>query len=156
LDAAFPEIVSALHALPPATLDGELIVPDSDGRSDFEELRRRNLLQRPQMVDEAAARTPAVLVVFDLLELDVNDLRAMPLSERRQALHRHVKPSGRIRLIEHADTYGEAIFHAIASQDHEGIVAKRLDAPYRAGRRFEWLKIKNREYSRREALEWRR
>lgn len=46
-------------------LDGELVVPDSHGKSDFEELGRRNLLQRPRMIADAAARRPAVLVVFD-------------------------------------------------------------------------------------------
>jgi len=53
------------------------------------------------------------------------------------------------------DTHGEALFHAIVDGDHEGIVAKRADAPYRAGPSRAWLKIKNREYSRRGAVEWR-
>jgi len=56
-------------------LDGELVVPDACARSDFEEVRRRNLLQRPRMIAEAAARRPAVLIVFDLLEIDGDDLR---------------------------------------------------------------------------------
>jgi ATP-dependent DNA ligase len=47
-----------------------------------------------------------------------------------------------------------ALFHAIALEDHEGIVAKRADAPYRAGRQPAWVKIKNRNYSRRAAVEW--
>ena len=47
-----------------------------------------------------------------------------------------------------------ALFHAIAAQDFEGIVAKRVDAPYKAGRQPVWLKIKNRAYSRRAAVEW--
>jgi len=52
------------------------------------------------------------------------------------------------------ETHGEALFHAICQQDHEGIVAKQMDAPYRAGPCNAWLKIKNREYSRRGAVEW--
>ena len=58
--------MSAALARPPdAGLHGELVVPDRHGRSDFAELRRRNLLQRPQMIREAAALRPAVFVVFD-------------------------------------------------------------------------------------------
>jgi len=44
--------------------------------------------------------------------------------------------------------------NAIAAQDFEGIVAKRVDAPYKAGRQPAWVKIKNRDYSRRAAVEW--
>ena len=71
-----------------------------------------------------------------------------------QALHRHVIPGPRLRLIQPVETHGEALFHAIAAQDFEGIVAKRVDAPYRAGRQPAWVKIKNRDYSRRAAVEW--
>ena len=49
---------------------------------------------------------------------------------------------------------GEAPFALACDQGQEGIVAKRLDSPYRAGRCTRWLKIKNRDYSRREALQW--
>ncbi len=63
----FPEIISVLG--------GELVVPNANGKSDFEELRRRNLLQRPRMIAEASAGRPAVLVLFDVLELDGHDLR---------------------------------------------------------------------------------
>ena len=121
----FPEIVSALEQLPDGlVLDGELVVPAADGRSDFEQVRRRNLIQRPRMIQEGAAKS------------------------------RHVTPGLRVQLIEHVETHGEALFHAIASQDFEGIVAKRVDAPYRAGRQPAWVKLKNRDYSRRAAGEW--
>ena len=129
-------------------------MPTTEGRSDFEELRRRNLLQRPRMIMESAARRPAVLVVFDLLQIGNEDLRALPLFERRQLLHQHIEPVPGIKIIEHIETHGEPLFHAIVDGDHEGIVAKRIDAPYRAGSRKAWLKVKNRAYSRRGAVEW--
>jgi bifunctional non-homologous end joining protein LigD len=152
---AFPEIPRALAALRDnLVLDGELVVPDAYGRSDFEEVRRRNLLQRPRMIADAAAHRPAVLVVFDLLEVDGDDLRTLPLFERRRALHAHVAPMPGIQIIEHVETHGEALFRVIVDGDHEGIVAKRMDAPYRAGKYSSWVKIKNRAYSRRGAVEW--
>jgi ATP-dependent DNA ligase len=58
--------------------------------------------------------------------------------------------------IESIPTHGEALFAAIAAHEVEGIVGKRLDASYRAGRQPSWVKIKNQQYSRREALQWRR
>jgi len=94
----FPEIVSALEQLPDGlVLDSELVVPAADGRSDFEEVRRRNLIQRPRMIQEGAAKSPAVLIVFDLLEAVGEDLRTRRLLERRQALHRHVIPGPRVQ-----------------------------------------------------------
>ena len=61
----FPEIAAALARLPDAVFDGELVVRDANGKSDFEELRRHNLLQRPRIIAESAARRPAVLAVFE-------------------------------------------------------------------------------------------
>ncbi|MGE5100240.1 MAG: hypothetical protein ACM3SX_09655 [Deltaproteobacteria bacterium] len=58
-------------------------------------------------------------------------------------------------IIENIEAHGEPSFRAIVNGDHEGIVAKRADAPYRAGPRTHWLKIKSRAYSRRGAMEWR-
>ena len=108
----FPEIVSALEQLPDGlVLDSELVVPAADGRSDFEQVRRRNLIQRPRMIQEGAAKS------------------------------RHVTPGPRVQLIEHVEPHGEALFDAIAAQDFEGIVAKRVDAPYRAGQQHAWVKM---------------
>ncbi len=130
----FPEIVAALRRLHrDVVLDGELVVPDAYGRSDFEEVRRRNLLQRPRMIADAATRRPAVLVVFDLLQINGDDLRSLPLFERRRALHEYIDPRPGIQIIEPVETHGEALFRAIVDGDHEGIVAKRANAPYRAG-----------------------
>jgi ATP-dependent DNA ligase len=82
------------------------------------------------------------------------DLRGQPLRERRNALHQAIAPIPGVQLIEHVETHGEPLFRAIVDGDHEGIVAKRADAAYQAGPCNAWLKIKNRTYSRRDAVEW--
>jgi len=70
---------------------------------------------------------------------------------RSGATHaRRFTPGPWVQLIQHV----EILVRAIATQDFEGIVAKRVDAPYRAGRQPAWVKIKNRDYSRRAAVEW--
>ena len=63
-------------------------------------------------------------------------------------------PAPGIQNVQHIETHVEALFSAIGADDYEGIVAKRLDAPYRAGPQSSWIKIKNRNYSRRDAVEW--
>lgn len=121
-----------------AIIDGEAVVLDEKGRSDF------GLLQR------ALGRRPGVhgpgeilLFAFDLLFLDGRDLRRLPYAERRQLLENLL--AGRdeaIRLSEEVDADGAEFFRVACELGLEGIVAKRRDAPYRSGRRPEWLKIK--------------
>lgn len=153
--AAFPEVIEALGTLEAdMVLDAELVVPDPNGRSDFAELRRRALLQRPRLIDHAAAIAPAVLIVFDALHAAGRDLRPLPLSERRAWLRAHVKPRPRIQLIDEVPAHGEALFAVITEHDQEGIVGKRLDSRYGRGKQPAWVKIKNRNYSRRDAVEW--
>jgi ATP-dependent DNA ligase len=107
------------------------------------------------MIAKAARRSPAVFVTFDILEAGGEDVRDSPLSERRRLLREHVEPTPGLQIIEHVETHGDALFRAIVEHDQEGIVAKRVDAPYRSNRQSTWIKIKNRDYSRRGAVEWR-
>jgi ATP-dependent DNA ligase len=88
--------------------------------------------------------------VFDLLELDGEDLRPLPLLDRRDAVHWFGSPVHGMQAVEYVETHGEVLFREIVRHDQERIVAKRLDAPHRAGRQPTWLKIKNGDYSRRE------
>jgi bifunctional non-homologous end joining protein LigD len=133
-----PLIAEALLALPvsSATFDGEGVVCDERGLSDFDRLR------------SALARRgsrEAFLYAFDLLELDGQDLRARPWDDRRVALVRLLRKSrGGLRLSEHLDGGdGATIFEQACHLGLEGIVAKRRDRPYRSGRSPDWLKIRN-------------
>ena len=75
-------------------LDGELVVLDAHGRSDFETLRRRLALKRPTSVDDAAKRMPAAIFAFDLLELRGKDVRPLPLLKRKALLKEALRDSG--------------------------------------------------------------
>jgi bifunctional non-homologous end joining protein LigD len=154
LAQAFPEAAEALRDLADGVYDGELVVPDAESRSDFAELRRRFLLQRPRLIEAAATKTPAVLVLFDILALNGTDLRHLPLIERKALLAAHVQPLPHLQVVESIGIHGEALFAVICTHDCEGVIAKRLDAPYRAGRQSSWVKIKNQRYSRQEAIIW--
>jgi bifunctional non-homologous end joining protein LigD len=132
-----PLIVDAMGALPvtSATLDGEGVVVDERGVTDFERLR--------SALGRGGSRA-AFLHAFDLLELDGEDLRRQPWELRRAMLTRLLQTaSGGIRLSEHLDGDGGTIFRHACGLGAEGIVAKRRDRPYRSGRCADWVKVRN-------------
>src|SRR5213595_1027624 len=142
--AAFPEIARALVALPfeGFILDAELVVPDEVGRPSFQRLQNRAKVSRALEVRRAAVESPAVLYAFDLLAFEGYDLRPLPL-ERRKALLEQIVPSvGPIKYLSHFQKDGEALYEQVVNMGLEGIVAKKADAPYRAGRSPNWLKIR--------------
>jgi bifunctional non-homologous end joining protein LigD len=133
-----PLIVEAMLALPvtSATIDGEGVVTDERGVTDFERLRTA--------LAERGGSRAAFLYAFDLLALDSEDLRSHPWEIRRATLTRLLrKASPGIRLSEHLDGHGETIFRHACALGAEGIVAKRRDRPYRSGRCADWVKVKN-------------
>jgi bifunctional non-homologous end joining protein LigD len=84
------------------------------------------------------------LYAFDLLELNGHDLRRSPWMDRRAALARLLSEAGHgIRLSQHLDSDGPAMFRAACAMGLEGVVSKRRDRPYRSGRSPDWIKVKN-------------
>lgn len=116
-------------------LDGEAVVLDEQGRSDFGALQQA-LGGRggKRSADEA------IFFAFDVIYLDGYDLRRMAFSERRQMLECIIPAdsSGAVRLSEAIEADGDELFASRA----RGLIAKKLDAPYRSGRLSDWLKIK--------------
>ena len=130
-----PLIVEAMRALPvtSATIDGEGVVVDDHGVTDFEHLRTA-------LAERGGSRS-AFLFTFDLLELGGEDLRAHPWEIRRATLTGLLrKAAPGIRLSEHLDGDGEIIFRHACALGAEGIVAKRRDRPYRSGQCADWVK----------------
>src|SRR5947208_4638144 len=142
--AAFPEIARALVALPfeGFILDAELVVPDEAGRPSFQRLQNRAKVSRALEVRRAAVESPAVLYVFDLLAFEGYDLRTLPLEQRKALLEQIVPRVGPLKYLSHFEKDGEALYEQVVKMGLEGIVAKRADAPYRAGRSPNWLKIR--------------
>lgn len=141
--ALFPEIAVALAALPVShvVLDGELVVHDATGRPSFQMLQGRAQATGREAA-RASVETPAALALFDLLGVGDLDLRALPLRTRRALLARIVPPVGPLQLAPHWEERGKAVFGEIEKLGLEGMVAKRADAPYRAGRSPAWRKIR--------------
>jgi bifunctional non-homologous end joining protein LigD len=132
----FPSIVRAAANLKcqSAILDGEAIVQNGDGESDFDALSSAMRWQ-PQNI---------ILYAFDLLHLDGKDLRQQTLLERRASLKTLVgtDEQSRIQFSDEFDGDGDALFKACAQRELEGIVSKHALAPYRSGRSRTWLKTK--------------
>jgi bifunctional non-homologous end joining protein LigD len=132
----YPGIVRAAAGLrcKSAIIDGEAIVQDGDGRSNFESLQSA-IRVRPYSI---------VLYGFDLLHLDGKDLRQQTLSERRALLKCLIgdDAESRIQFSDEFDGDGDALFKACADRELEGIVSKHSLAPYRSGRSRTWLKTK--------------
>ena len=139
----FPEVAAHLASLDADRfiLDGELQIPVG-GHYDFDALQMR-LHPAESRIRKLSAETPAVYALFDmLLTPDGQDLRGKPLSERRAALKEFFKHFGNQHLLLTPGT--EDIHHAqtwLASGVLEGVVAKRIDGPYREGERA-MIKVK--------------
>jgi len=131
--ATFPSLVRALSRLPLASawLDGEVVVLDDKGRSSFQALQ--NAL--------AGTRVPTLTyIAFDLLYLDGVDLRAATLVERKRVLHRLLGDiaASPVRYSDHFTVPGPAFLENCAALGLEGMVSKRADRPYHAGRSTAW------------------
>ena len=136
----FPTIAHDLRDLgiDSAILDGEAVVLDGQGASDF------GVLQRA-LGGRGGKRSAsgALIYGFDLLYLNGRDLRGLPLVERRTMLADLIgRQHSSIRLSEEVDAEGTAFVKLACQMGLEGIIAKRRDAPYRTGRGGDWLKIK--------------
>jgi bifunctional non-homologous end joining protein LigD len=144
----FPELATVAIALDghEVLLDGELVCLGADGRPDFHRLRRRLSASNAHAASLLAAQHPATLVVFDVLHLDGRAVRALPYHRRRELLERTVPDGGRSWQIPAPLTGAlDAVLDVTRAHQLEGIVAKRLDAPYEPGRRSaSWLKHKHR------------
>ena len=141
----FPEVVTALEALDTDDfiLDGELTIPLGDSLS-FDALQQR-LHPAESRIRKLAAETPALLILFDAIELEAEPLGDMALSARRALLEvffaRHPSPALRLSPIT-TDPAAARLWLANSGGALDGVIAKRTDDLYRAGERA-MLKVKN-------------
>ena len=128
----FSEVAEAAAALPVASalLDGE-IVAFKNGKPDFSTLK--------DAISNAGEMT---FFAFDLLQLDGEDLTALPNIQRKERLRAIVGDDPRVQFSEHVLGSGEALFETMCREGLEGVVSKRADAPYRGQRTKAWLKTK--------------
>jgi bifunctional non-homologous end joining protein LigD len=123
--------------------DGEVIAVGPSARPDFGLLQERMKLTKPADVAKAQASTPVRLMLFDLLSDGGEDLRRLPLRERRARLEAFFSPSAcPIKLSEVIDGDVEHILESAEELGLEGVMAKRTDGRYVGQRSRSWLKLK--------------
>jgi bifunctional non-homologous end joining protein LigD len=122
-------------------LDGEVVAFDDAGRTDFQRLQARMHVRQPS--PKLVAEVPVALAVFDLLWIDGESLVQLPQADRRRRLEALATRRAGWELIPVLAGDLEDLVAASAEVGLEGLVAKRLDAPYRPGQRSPaWVKIK--------------
>jgi bifunctional non-homologous end joining protein LigD len=140
----YPELAVLGRDLDGVVLDGEVVALDESGRPRFERLQQRINVTPGPPVTRRAAEIPVSYVAFDLLHHEGRPLLELPYAERRRLLAGLPLPEAVARAPRHHVGQGAALLEASRAQGLEGLVAKRLDSPYRPGRRSRlWLKVKN-------------
>jgi bifunctional non-homologous end joining protein LigD len=136
----FASIAKEGSALPDVMIDGEIVALDSKGVPDFSAL---------QAAIADGKTDNLIFFAFDLLFADGLDLRRLPLSDRKAKLRQllEARPRGKqkcIRYVEHFEADGEAVMDSARQLSMEGVVSKKLRAPYHSGRSDSWTKAKAR------------
>ena len=141
LTGTYPEVQAALAAqrTDRFLIDGELVAFDGQQTS-FSRLQQRLGITRasPDLVEAF----PVVYCVFDLLEAGGKDVTGLPLLERRATLERVIRPTPALQVSEAWHDESERRFAEACRAGWEGLIAKRVDAPYTRGRSRDWLKLK--------------
>ncbi|MGB3447725.1 MAG: DNA ligase D [Xanthobacteraceae bacterium] len=137
--AKFPAIAATAKKLPDCIVDGEVVALDDEGAPDFAGL---------QAALSDGKTDDLIFFAFDLLFAAGHDWRKQPLAKRKAALAELLENSvskitrGDIRYVEHFETGGDAVLRSACRISLEGIISKRLDAPYRSARTMDWIKSK--------------
>ncbi|MDB5407220.1 MAG: ligase [Rhodospirillales bacterium] len=133
----FGAIAKAAAHLPDAIIDGEVVALNEQGAPDFAML---------QAALSEGMSDDLIFFAFDLFFADGEDLRPLPLAKRKQRLAALLRgspdKSALIRYVEHFESGGDAVLRSACRMSLEGIVSKRLDAPYASGRGDAWTKAK--------------
>ncbi|WP_018902169.1 DNA ligase D [Rhizobium sp. 2MFCol3.1] len=132
----YPAIARSCERLPDAIIDGEICALDENGAPDFAALQAS--LSEGKTDD-------LVFFAFDLMFAGGEDLRDLPLRERKERLVALLRKAGddpRLRFVEHFETGGDAVLKSACKLSLEGIVSKKADATYVSGRTKTWAKSK--------------
>ncbi len=132
MNARFPELVEALAAEPcdRFAIDGEIVAFERSSTS-FARLAQRG-----------HHYVPVFYYVFDLLWLDGEDVRPLPLRARKRLLRAALQLKDGVRWTPHRNEAGERFFEQACLQGWEGLIAKRAGSPYTESRSHDWLKFK--------------
>ena len=135
--AKFSAISGEASSVSDCLIDGEIVALDPNGAPDFAGL---------QAALSDGKTDDLIFFAFDLLFAEGADLRRLPLGERKDRLNAMLEARSKrqslIRYVEHFETGGDAVLQSACKLSLEGIVSKKLSAPYTSGRSENWTKAK--------------
>ena len=133
----FRSIAEEAESLPDVLIDGEIVALDHNGAPNFSTLQAA--------LSDGDSKS-LIFYAFDLLFAGGEDLRGLPLGERKARLKELLAArkgkEKQIRYVEHFESGGDAVLQSACKLELEGVVSKKLDAPYRSGRSESWTKAK--------------
>lgn len=142
---AYPEIQHVADQLGSVSvmLDGEIVAADNEGRASFQRLQSRMHLRDPAAIAKIARTVPVAFMIFDVIWLDGHLVVDAPYAQRR-ALLDALELRGPAWQVPPTSDDGAEAFRISRELGFEGVVAKRVDAPYEPGRRSSsWRKVKH-------------
>ena len=141
MTSTYPEVAVALADACPAdvVVDGEIVAFEGR-RTSFERLQGRIGIGDPNAA--LATGIPVFYYVYDVLHLDGRDVRRVPQLARKKLLRAALTWSDPLRFTVHRREAGLELYAAACERGDEGVIAKRIDAPYTGGRSRDWLKFK--------------
>lgn len=129
-------------------LDGEVACTDPEtGLNDFEAVMSRFSTKQASKITQLTKTLPATFAIFDILFYQGQDLRKLPLMERKMILHSLSLPSFNFGVVPHIEGAGEDLYAQIEAMGMEGVVGKRKDSQYVSRRSKDWQKIINWSYA---------
>jgi len=142
LKFSFPELQQLTKLCSNVVLDGEIVVMQ-EGKPDFQSLLKRGQAILIGEIQHQAQISPALYIVFDILEKDATSLTDLPLMKRKAILKDSLKEGANVILSDFIEEKGEAYYRSALEQGLEGVVAKKKDSTYEEGLRTgSWLKMK--------------
>ena len=143
----FPEIIN-LNLPRGIILDGELILPDENGKPDFEGLMSRFQIRNRDKIKRLSQASPVTFCAFDIPYFKEESICQLPLIERKGILNETIGDvDGQITNVKYLEGQGIPFFDVVKKQGLEGIVLKKKDSCYELGKRTEaWIKIKHYQY----------
>ncbi|RQH08215.1 DNA ligase D [Bradyrhizobium sp. RP6] len=133
----FGSIAKEAAALPDVMIDGEIVALDHNGAPNFSSL---------QAALSDGKTDELIFFAFDLLFAEGQDYRRLPLEERKAQLKKLLesrkRKASQLRYVEHFESGGDAVLQSACKLELEGVVSKKLNAPYRSGRTESWVKSK--------------
>lgn len=142
----YPELVLPFDS--DIILDGELACTDPEtGLDDFEAVMSRFSTRQHSKVQQLTRTLPVTFAIFDILQYKGQDLRKLPLMERKAILHSLSLPSSSFGVVPHIEGAGKELFAQIELMGMEGVVGKKKDSQYSSIRSREWQKVINWSYA---------